>query len=87
MGRTDAPRETPRTGARRTRHAGAVNYEVVVRGELGPVLRAALLPVRATATQEQTVLRARLSRDRDLADLVSVLRSHGVRVASITVLD
>jgi len=78
---------TPRTGHRRNRHARAVNYEVVVRGELGPVLRAALLPVRATATQEQTVLRARLAKDRELADLVSVLRSHGVRVASITVLD
>ena len=83
MGAPDAAR----AGARRRRATGSVQYEVVVRGEVGPVLRAALLPVRATATQEQTVLQARLAKDRDLADLVSALRSHGLRVASITVLD
>ena len=62
------------------------HYEIVVRGEIGPVLRAALLPVQAGSPQVQTVLRTRLGQDRDLADLVHALRARGFEVASITVL-
>jgi hypothetical protein len=61
-------------------------YEIVVRGEVGPALRRALLPVRAHSSQTQTVLRARLSQDRELADLLHALRARGFEVASITVL-
>ncbi len=62
------------------------HYEIVVRGEIGPVLRQALLPVLAQSSQVQTVLRTRLSQDRELADLVHALRARGFEVASITVL-
>lgn len=71
------------TGPSRER---AWHYEIVVRGEIGPALRTALLPVRAGASQVQTVLRTRLGQDRDLADLVRALRARGYEVASITVL-
>ncbi len=71
------------TGPERERPA---YYEIVVRGEIGPVLRAALLPVQAGSSEVQTVLRTRLSQDRDLADLVHALRARGFEVASITVL-
>ena len=62
------------------------HYEIVVRGEIGPVLRAALLPVQAGSSEVQTVLRTHLGQDRDLADLVHALRARGFEVASITVL-
>ena len=64
----------------------AARYEIVVRGDLGPALRRALEPVRAGEPQHQTVLRAELSRDRELADLVHALRARGCEVASISVL-
>ena len=61
-------------------------YEIVVRGQIGPALRRSLLPVEARSSEEQTVLRARLSQDRELADLVHALRARGFEVASITIL-
>lgn len=64
----------------------AARYEIVVRGDLGPALRRALEPVRAEKSEEQTVLRAQLGQDRELADLVHALRARGYQVASITVL-
>lgn len=64
----------------------AARYEIVVRGDIGPALRHALEPVRAEESEEQTVLRAQLSQDRELADLVHALRARGYQVASITVL-
>jgi len=64
----------------------AARYEIVVRGDIGPALRRALEPVRAEKSEEQTVLRAQLGRDRELADLVHALRARGYQVASITVL-
>ncbi len=66
--------------------AGEAAYEIVVRGRVGPVVRAALLPVHA-ATEQQTVLRARLAPDRDVTDLLACLRARGVRVASIEAID
>ncbi|GAA2137610.1 hypothetical protein GCM10009844_04830 [Nocardioides koreensis] len=62
------------------------HYEIVVRGEIGPALREALLPVQAGPAQVQTVLRTHLGQDSDLADLVQALRARGFEVASITVL-
>ncbi len=62
------------------------HYEIVVRGEIGPALRVALLPVQAGSSEVQTVLRAHLRQDRDLGDLVHALRARGFEVASITVL-
>ncbi len=63
-----------------------VHYEVVVRGRIGPAVRLALVPTVAGATWVQTVLCARLAQDRDLVDLVRVLRDHGFSVAGVTAL-
>ncbi|MFC4787207.1 hypothetical protein ACT8ZV_22210 [Nocardioides sp. MAHUQ-72] len=62
-------------------------YEVVVRGELGPAVRRALLPAHARPSEVQSVLRARLGDEHDLADLVAALRAHGLQLASITVVE
>ena len=74
---------SPPAAARPWRSA---RYEIVVRGDIGPALRHALEPVRAEESEEQTVLRAQLGQDRELADLVHALRARGYQVASITVL-
>ncbi|NYD40548.1 hypothetical protein [Nocardioides panaciterrulae] len=63
-----------------------VHYEVVVRGGVGPAVRLALEPTVAGATRIQTVICARLGQDRDLVDLVRVLREHGFSVAGVTAL-
>ena len=75
---------SPMSSARTGPAAGGGAYEVVVRGEIGPALRQALLPVVARRTEAQTVLRARLGQDRDLVDLVAALRARGFQIASVT---
>lgn len=63
-----------------------LRYEVVVRGRVSAAVGRQLAPALARRTETETVLRAHPSPGRDLADLVSALRSRGLQVVSITVL-
>ncbi len=61
-----------------------VAYEVVVRGRLGPVLRAALVggqPI--TSIEACSVLRVRDVKDRDLTDLVGILEGAHLSVQDV----
>ncbi|MGZ4427286.1 MAG: hypothetical protein ACXVXC_08340 [Nocardioidaceae bacterium] len=69
---------------RRERRSTAAQYEVVVAGALGPVLRLALEPQRYVRTEECTVFPAAPGRDRDLVDLLQRLHERGLIVESVT---
>ena len=61
-----------------------VAYEVVVRGRLGPVLRAALIAGQPiTAVEACSVLRVRDANDRDLTDLMGILESAHLSVQDV----
>jgi hypothetical protein len=53
---------------------------VTIAGALGPLLRFALSPCRATATQEYTLLRVAQPPECDLVDLVDRLQHRGLVV-------
>jgi hypothetical protein len=55
-------------------------FEVTIAGSLGPLLRFALSPCRATPTQEYTLLRVAQPPERDLVDLVDRLQHKGLVV-------
>lgn len=62
--------------------AGAV-YQFTIVGTLGPVLRRALEPYVTASPQRQTIVRADSPDGGDLVDLVRLLESKGVEIASI----
>lgn len=62
--------------------AGAV-YQFTIVGTLGPVLRRALEPYVTASPQRQTIVRAESPEGRDLVDLVRLLESRGLEIASI----
>ncbi len=68
-----------------TRELTSGTYEITVVGALGPVLRAALQPLVATASGPCTTLRTALSRRGDLADLLAALDARGFEVTHVAV--
>jgi hypothetical protein len=66
---------------------GQGSYELTVAGDLGAGVHAALTPYATTLGELHTVLRARTSRDVEFLDLVLLLESRGLRIASIAVVD
>ena len=56
--------------------------ELVVRGELGPVLRAALKPHATARTEHSTVLRL-VAPSADLLAVLETLHAKGLRVTSV----
>lgn len=63
--------------------AGPAELELTVSGELGPVLRSALLPRVAARTQSCTVVRVVTPAEVDVPALVETLESLGVNFASV----
>lgn len=61
----------------------SAELELTVSGQLGPVLRSALLPCVAARTQNCTVVRLVTSADVDVPALVKMLESLGVNFASV----
>lgn len=68
-----------------TRELTSATYEITVVGALGPVLRAAMQPLVATASGPCTTLRTALSRRGDLADLLAALDARGLDVTHVAV--
>jgi hypothetical protein len=66
--------------------AGGAVYQFTIVGTLGPVLRRALEPYVTASQQRQTVVRADAPERGDLVDLVRLLESRGLEIASICVL-
>jgi hypothetical protein len=64
----------------------AAVYELTVVGALGPVLQDVLRPCSVTSTEHHTIMRTRLSDDRDLVDLVHALASVDLQIADVAVL-
>ena len=61
-----------------------VTHEVVVRGRLSPVLRAALVAGQPiTAVETCSVLCVRDAEDRDLADVVGLLEGAHLRIQEV----
>jgi hypothetical protein len=63
-------------------HLPAV-YELTIAGAIGPVLRSALAPCRATTTQTSTRLRTSARSHSDVVDLVLRLHEQGLVVEEI----
>jgi hypothetical protein len=63
------------------------DLELTVNGELGPVLRTALLPHLAAQTQHCTVVRLLSPPEVDLPALVETLESLGLQLASVRCID
>jgi hypothetical protein len=68
-----------------TRELTSATYEITVVGARGPVLRAAMQPLVATASGPCTTLRTALSRRGDLADLLAALDARGLEVTHVAV--
>jgi hypothetical protein len=66
---------------------GQASYELTVAGDIGPGVHAALTPYATALGELHTVLRARTSHDVEFLDLVLLLESRGLRIASIAVAD
>jgi hypothetical protein len=62
---------------------GAATYELVVAGDLGPVLRHALAPYASAHCEHHTVLRTVVGEDSDLVDLVLMLASRGLEISDV----
>jgi hypothetical protein len=61
----------------------SVYYELTIVGALGPAFCQALKPFRAALCEAQTILRAQVSEDKDLVDLLGALEARGVEIADI----
>lgn len=59
-------------------------YELTVVGKLGPVLRAMVEPATTTSCELQTMMVLRGRDGEDLVDILHLLRSHGLEVATIS---
>lgn len=57
--------------------------EVVVRGELGPVLRSALRPQVTARTERSTMIRLVAPTNADLLAVLETLHARGLRVTSV----
>jgi hypothetical protein len=57
--------------------------ELVVRGELGPVLRSALRPQATARTERSTVVRLVVPANADLLAVLETLHSRGLPVTSV----
>ena len=57
--------------------------ELVVRGELGPVLRSALRPQATARTERSTVIRLVAPTNADLLAVLEKLHARGLRVTSV----
>ena len=57
--------------------------ELVVRGEVGPVLRSALRPQATARVERSTVVRLVAPTDADLLAVLETLHSRGLRVTSV----
>ena len=57
--------------------------ELVVRGELGPVLRSALRPQATARTERSTVIRLVAPTNADLLAVLENLHARGLRVTSV----
>ena len=68
-----------------TRELASCTYEITVAGALGPVLRAAMQPLVATASGHSTALRASLRCRGDVADLLAALDARGLEVTHVAV--
>lgn len=62
--------------------AGAV-YQFTIVGTLGPMFRRALEPYVTASPQRQTIVRSDSPEGGDLVDLVCLLESRGLEIASI----
>jgi hypothetical protein len=62
-------------------------FEVTVEGRLGPVFRAALRPCHVAESTVYTILVATDAAERDIADLVRLLETRGVRVQDLILHD
>jgi hypothetical protein len=58
-------------------------FEVTVEGRIGPVFRAALRPCHVAESTVYTILLATGAPQRDIADLVRLLETRGVRVQDL----
>ena len=61
-------------------------YELTVVGALGPVLCSALRPYVSACSEMHTVIRADAPGDTDLVDLVRLLESRGMDIATISLI-
>jgi hypothetical protein len=57
--------------------------ELVVRGEVGPVVRSALRPQATARVERSTVVRLVAPTDADLLAVLETLHSRGLRVTSV----
>jgi hypothetical protein len=68
-----------------TRELTSSTYEITVAGALGPVLRAAMQPLVASASGSCTTLRTALRRRGDVAELLALLDAKGLEVTHVAV--
>lgn len=61
-------------------------YELTVAGRLGPVLRARFEPATTTSCELLTIMCLRGQGGKDLVDILDLLRSRGLDVATINTL-
>jgi hypothetical protein len=67
------------------KEAATPQFELTIAGRLGPALRRALRPGSVVASDTCTILRTRSAKD--LAELVELLNSRGLRIEGVWVDD
>ena len=73
----------PRSHEDARRKQTSRRMELVVRGELGPVLRSALRPQATARTERSTVIRLVAPTNADLLAVLENLHARGLRVTSV----
>jgi len=73
----------PRSHQDARRKQTSRRMELVVRGELGPVLRSALRPQATARTERSTVIRLVAPTNADLLAVLENLHARGLRVTSV----
>jgi hypothetical protein len=73
----------PRSHENAARKQSARRMELVVRGELGPVLRSALRPQATARTERSTVIRLVAPTDADVLAVLQTLHARGLRVTGV----